>query len=601
MAFLNASDRAPASSVRRTLVRLIVLCCLLSRGAAAAAQEHGPYRVIREFNVPVVMTDGVTLMADVYRPDTPAKVPALLLRTPYMRTASTYYDAGEYWASFGYAYVVQDVRGRGDSQGEFEPLVNEGRDGFDTQSWVAKQPWCTGEAGTLGGSYAGWTQVFPAILNNPALKAMIPMVTPSDPGGFWPMRHGAVSFGVLEWIMLVQGRTNRALPDSQPQIMAAYATLPLQAIDEKIGARARLWQDYLANLHSAAYWLPRSYQDELPKSRVPMFHVTGWYDGTLGGSLENFANMRAKASAEAKNAQYLLVGPWRHWVDADSRGTRLGAVDMGSGSLVDVHRLYRLWFDHYLKHDSNAVASWPHVRLFVLGGNRWIGADDWPIAGTRFVRVYARGGRAGQPGAGVLSGDPPPATDAPDRYDYDPADPTPFLWSVNLDSGGPDDYRPVEERKDVLVYTMASPERTLTVCGPVRATIVAGSSAKDADWIARLTLVHRDGYSQRLTEGWVRARARHGDFRDEPLTPGQVETYQLDLWGTCVAVQPGERLRLSLMSGAFPLVDRNLGTAGSIAAETRGVVAHQEILHAGTRATFVTLPILDHPVEIGTP
>lgn len=583
---------------------ILLACGLIGRPAPASAapsDDPGPYQVKREFGLRAAMADGVTLVADVYRPVTPNRVPALLVRTPYLRAGLGSYREGHYWASHGYAYVVQDVRGRGDSEGRFEPLVNEGRDGYQTQSWIARQPWSDGQVGTLGGSYSGWTQVFPAVLNNPAHKAMIPTVTPSDPGGFWPQRRGGISFGMLEWAMVVGGRIVRSFPDEVAELLAAYRSLPLRTIDERIGARSAIWRNYLANLENPAYWKARSYQDRLPQSRVPMFHVTGWYDGTLGGSLENFAAMRAKAAPAARANQYLLVGPWRHWVDSDATGTVIGGFDFGPGAVVDTRRQYRRWFDRHLKQDATAVADWPRVRLFVLGDNRWIGTDDWPLPGTRFTPVYLHGARAGEPAAGRMTTDSLAVEAGTDRYDYDPADPTPFFWTRNVDSGGPDDYRAVEARRDVLVYTMESPSEKLTVCGPIRATIVATSSALDTDWVARLTLVRADGYSQRLTEGWVRARARRGEFRNDPLTPGRAERYEIDLWGTCVAVKPGERLRLSVMSGAFPLLTRNLNTGGDLALETKGVVARQAVHHQPGQLSFVTLPFASGVREIATP
>jgi putative CocE/NonD family hydrolase len=360
-----------------------------------------------------------------------------------------------------------------------------------------------------------------------------------------------------------------------------------------MGARSEVWQRYLANLENAAFWRSRSYQPDLPKSRFPMLHVTGWYDGTLGGSLQNFTAMRARASAEAKAGQYLLIGPWRHWIGEDSRSTTVEGVSFGEASKVALHRQYRAWFERWLSAKTDAIAAWPRVRLFAMGQNRWLAGDDWPLPGTRFVSYYLSGGKAGVPRAGSLLAEMP--MDGADRYDYDPKDPTPFLWHRNVDSGGPDDYRSVEARSDVLVYTMPTPARPMTVCGPVSATIVASSSARDVDVVARLSLVHADGTSQRLTDGWVRARARNGEFRNDPLTPGKAETYHLDLWGTCVALTPGQTLRLSVMSGAFPLVTPNLDTGGPLGTERTPVVAHQAVYHERGRLSSVTLPIVDAP------
>jgi putative CocE/NonD family hydrolase len=561
----------------------------------------GPFAVKRDFSLTVAARDGTKLATDVYRPDTPNRVPALLVRTPYNRTGLGHYREGHYWASHGYAYVVQDVRGRGDSEGRFDPLVAEGADGYRAQSWIAGEPWSNGRVGTLGGSYLGWTQVFTAPLNNPALRAMIPAVTPPDPGGYWPMRHGGISFGMVEWAMAVAGRTRRDFPEDEAEFTAAYRSLPLASIDRNLGAVSPIWQQYLAKLEDSAYWQPRSYQPRLPASRAPMLHITGWYDGTLGGSLQNFEAMRTGAAPRARNDQYLVVGPWRHWIDSDSRGPVIGGMDFGPGAVVDLHRQYRMWFARYLGGDSTAIASWSRVRVFLLGSNRWIGADDWPLPGTRFVPFYLRNGKPGDPATGRLTAEAPGAGEGSDRYDYDPGNATPFLWTRNVDSGGPDDYRPVEARPDVLSYSLPAPADGLTVCGPIRATIVASSSARDTDWVARLSLVRADGYSQRLTDGWIRARARHGDFRNDPLVPGQAETYQLDLWGTCVQLRAGEQLRLAVMSAAFPVLDRNLNTGESLAHGTRMVVAHQAVWHETGRLSSVTLPIVDHPREIDPP
>ena len=561
--------------------------------------DRDTVRIVREFAVPAQMRDGVTLVADVYRPATPARVPAILERTPYNRTGNNYAELGQQWAALGYAYVVQDVRGRGDSDGRFDPLAQEIDDGFDTQSWVAAEPWSNGRVGTVGGSYGGWTQLLPAPLNNPALRAMIPMVTPSDPGGFWPQRRGGLSFGMLEWAMVVDGRTTRRLPYETFDLLSAYRTRPIREADRAIGSSSTIWRDYLAHLEDPDYWKARSYQYRLTESRVPMLHVSGWYDGTLGGSLENFAAMRTRGAAEARDHQYLVIGPWRHWVGLDSRNTRLGPVDFGDESRVDLPALSAGWFDHYLAGDRREPIGWPRVRVFVMGENRWLGGDDWPLAGTRMTPWYLDRSPSG---AGALAAAPPAAdATAVDRFDYDPADPTPFLWSINVDSGGPDDYAAIEARPDVLTYTMPSPAETMTVCGPVRATLFASSSARDTDWVARLTLVRPDGYSQRLTDGWVRARERHGNFRNDPLVPGQVERYDLDLWGTCVAVRPGERLRLALMSAAFPLLVPNYNTGGDLGSETEPVVAHQRIVRAGAQASFVTLPIVESPRVVAKP
>jgi hypothetical protein len=557
----------------------------------AEIDDLGPYRVKREFRQFTPMRDGILLATDVYRPERADKISAILLHTPYTRTLETYFLQGQYWASHGYAFVVQDVRGRGDSEGAFTPLAQETNDGFDAQSWIAQQSWSNGQVGTIGRSYSGWTQVLPASLNNPALKAMIPVVTPPDPGKYWPMRNGGLSIGMLEWAMLVDGRTIHNFPQSavKPEtgavVWEAYNSLPLRDIDTNIGYHSRIWQDYLDNLYNESYWVSHSYQHRLHKSQTPMLHVTGWYDGTLGGSLQNFPNMRQNANPKTRDEQYLIIGPWRHWVESDAKNAKIGDIEFGYASRIDLLEIYRKWFDYHIGGMKNEVEDWPHVRLFVMNGNRWIEADDWPVPGTEYTNFYLREGNK-------LEKAKPITNEGPDTYTYDPANAAPFIWSYSVDSGGPDNYKEVDERSDVLVYETGVSEDTFTVCGPITATVYAATSANDTDWVARISLVHPSGYVQRLTEGWVRARFRNGLFKNELVQPGIVEQYKIDLWGTAVEVRPGYALRLSITSSTFPLLARNLNTGGDITNETNPVVASQTIYHNTIYSSYVTLPIL---------
>jgi len=553
--------------------------------------DLGPHTVKREFNQFTPMRDGIQLATDVYRPETDDKIPAILLRTPYTRTLETYFLQGQYWASHGYAFIVQDVRGRGDSEGVFDPLVQEANDGFDAQSWIAQQPWSNGEVGTMGRSYSGWTQVFPASLNNPALKAMIPVVTPPDPGKYWPMRNGGLYIGMIEWAMIVDGRTmhnfpqNAIEPEKGAVVWEAYNNLPLRDIDIKIGYRSQIWQNYLDNIYNESYWVSRSYQHRLQNSQTPMLHITGWYDGTLGGTLQNFPNMRQNANPKIRDEQYLIIGPWRHWVESDAKNTKIGDIDFTEASKLDLQEVYRKWFDYHLGERNNEVKDWAHVRLFIMNSNRWIEADDWPIPGTEYVKYYLREGNR-------LKKRKPNSNELPDKYTYDPENPAPFIWSYSVDSGGPDNYEKVDRRDDVIIYETDVSEDILTVAGPITATIYAATSATDTDWVARISLVHPSGYVQRLTEGWVRARSRNGLFKNELIEPGVIEEYKIDLWGTAVDILPGYSLRLSITSSSFPLLARNLNTGKDITNETNAIVASQTIYHNNIYSSHVTIPIL---------
>jgi putative CocE/NonD family hydrolase len=265
---------------------------LVLSGALAAASSPS---IKIEYDQRVKMRDGVHLSADVFRPDAPGRFPVILVRTPYDNASPGYAQQGLFWASRGYVYVVQDVRGRGESEGEFYPLVYEAADGYDTQTWCGTAPWSNGKVGTTGGSYLGWTQVYSAGLRNPHLAAMVSIVTPPDPTRNFPVQHGAYSPTTVSWLAYVSGKT---LQDtSHIDLMAAYRTLPLRDIDEAFGRDIRAWNDWLDHPTLDDYWKEQSYQDQLLDATVPILHVSGWYDDVLVGTTENYVNMTTRAAA----------------------------------------------------------------------------------------------------------------------------------------------------------------------------------------------------------------------------------------------------------------------------------------------------------------
>jgi putative CocE/NonD family hydrolase len=560
---------------------------LLLTGALAAVSSPS---VKIEYDQRVKMRDGVHLSADVFRPDAPGRFPVILVRTPYDNASPGYAQQGLFWASQGYVYVVQDVRGRGESEGEFYPLVYEAADGYDTQTWCGTAPWSNGKVGTTGGSYLGWTQVYSAGLRNPHLAAMVSIVTPPDPTRNFPVQHGVYNPTTVSWLAYVSGKT---LQDtSHIDLMAAYRTLPLRDMDRAFGREIRAWKDWLDHPTLDEYWKEQSYQDQLLEATVPILHVSGWYDDVLVGTTENYVNMTTRATTpEARGRQWLLVGPWGHRINSSRR---MGNIDFGPGALIDFDSVQLRWFDHWLKGENNGVPSDPKVRVFVMGENEWRDENEWPIARTRTVEYYLRsGGRANS-----LFGDGrldtiAPGDEPPDEFRYDPENAVPFITEPNFSQvGGPDDYRPVERRDDVLVYSTAALTEPLEVCGPLRVRLHAASSAPDTDWTAKILDVHPDGFAQRLNDGIVRARYRLSMEKESFLEPGRVEEYEIDAWSTCVLLKEGHQLRLEISSSAFPKFDRNLNTGGPIGKETKGIVAEQSVYHDRARPSRVFLPVV---------
>lgn len=550
----------------------------------AAFQASTPTPIVMTYDVRIPMRDGVTLSADIYRPKGDAPVPIILVRTPYDNGVASQVAAGKRWAARGYAYVVQDVRGRGESEGTFYPLITEADDGYDTIEWLAKQPWSTGKVGMMGGSYLGWVQVYAATRKPPALKAIVPSVTPPDPDRNFPVQFGAYGPATISWLAAVSGKTMQDI--SEHDLRGAYSHLPLYEADQLLGRTLTAWRDWLDHPVRDRYWEAQAYQAALKDVTIPMLHVSGWYDDVLVGTTENFVNLKGNPN------QFMLIGPWGHAVN---RGRKLGAIDFGPQAVINLDSLLTRWFDRWLKDRPNGAERDPRVRIFVMEENRWRDEADWPLPATRFVKFYLKSqGRANSRfGDGRLDTIPPGAL-PPDRYRADPMNAFPFVTDDAFSQiGGPDDYRKVEERQDVLVYTTAPLPRPMEVCGPLTVRLFAASSAKDTDWATKVLAVRPSGFVQRLNDGVVRARYRQGFDKEVFLEPGQVESYEVDNWSTCVRLGAGWRLRLEVASHAFPKFDRNMQTGGPIGKESRGVIADQTVYHDRDRASYLLVPIVE--------
>ncbi len=578
----------PAGS--STLLRSIILVTLAALAVGADRHPSPTQRAVKmEYDVRIPMRDGVELSADVYRPDAPGGFPVILVRTPYDNGTASNVVRGRFWAARGFAYVVQDVRGRGDSDGDFYPLIDEANDGYDTQTWCGQQPWSNGRIGMTGSSYLGWTQLYTAGLRSPALAALIPIATPPDPVRNFPYQFGVMNPTTVSWLAFISGHTLQDI--SEHDLIGAYNSLPLRDLDARLGRHIRAWKDWIDHPSLDDYWRRQAYQEKLLDAVVPMLHVSGWYDDVLVGTTENYVNMTTWArDLDERKRQRLLIGPWGHAVNTKRFW---GSIDFGPDALIDLDSLQRRWFDRWLNAVPNGIDSEPPVRIFVMGENRWRDEQEWPLARTEYAKYYLHsGGRANSLfGDGVLSTDQP-AEEPPDRFDYNPADAVPFITEPDFHQvGGPDDYRAIERRDDVLVYTTPVLADRMEMCGPITVKLFAASSARDTDWTAKVLDVHPGGYAQRLNDGIVRARYRNSLERPELLTPGEPQEYTIDCWSTCILLDRGHRLRLEVSSSAFPKFDRNLNTGGPLGTETSGVVAHQTVYHDRSRPSHVVVPI----------
>jgi putative CocE/NonD family hydrolase len=540
-----------------------------------------------DYNARARMRDGSMLSAIVCLPQGQGPFPSVLGRSCYTKWAAPLAERSRFWTSAGYAYVLQDVRGRGDSDGVFYPLINEQADGVDTLDWIIAQPWSDGRVVMIGGSYGGWTQLFVASTNHPALRALSPSATPPDPDRSFPVHHGIPVPSAAAWLATLDGRTNQDLATCD--VPGAFATLPIIDFDRHIGRHLVAWRDWIGNAPGSPYWLQQRYQEALLESRIPMLHVSGWYDDCLVGTLENFAAMSSSArECATRTTQRMIIGPWLHGASGQRR---VGDLDFGAEAEMQLADVQRRWFDGCL---AGEVDASPPVRLFVMGRNAWLHEHEWPLARTSYVPYYLHsGGRANsRNGDGSLS--PLPPVDEPhDGFSYDPANPVPYCADFDWRQvGGPDDCAGLELRSDILVYTSAPIVEPLLVCGPLRVRLFAASSARDTDWTAKVLDVHPDGRAIRLNDGVVRARFRNGTGVERFLSPGVVEEYLIDCWATCIELQPGHCLRLEISSSAFGKGDLNLNGGGPIGRETMAVVARQSVYHDRARASHLLLPVV---------
>ncbi len=538
----------------------------------------------------VTMRDGIRLSADVYLPPGDAPVPAVLVRTPYNNSDAYYTDQARYFTQHGYAFVVQDCRGKFDSQGDFRPWFNEPADGFDTQEWVGTQPWCDGRVGTIGSSYDGATQWLAAPLANPHLRAMVPAVVPSD---YWSQDHyvgGAFAHGLnLSWAIRNAARSRREL--TPLEVTDLWWHLPLVTGDAAAGTDIPWYREWLDHPAYDDFWRTISTREHATTVDVPALNVCGWYDAYAGAALEHWTLVRAQgASAATRAAQRLVMGPWHHMI-----GERIvGQVDFGPEAVAEIREIERRFLDRWLRDVDDRIDAEPPLRIFVMGENRWRGEHEWPLARTEWTTLHLApgGGLRPEPPAGGAAGN-----GASDTFLYDPANPV-ITTGGNHSlvhpaiTVGPHDQRSVEARADVLVYTGPVLDAPLEVTGPVSAVLFVSSSAPDTDITARLVDVHPDGRAINLCEGVIRVRYRESIERAVFMTPGEVYEVTIDLGPTSNVFLPGHRVRLDVSSSNFPRIDRNLNTGGLIGFETEWRVAENTVHHSTRHPSRLVLPVI---------
>jgi putative CocE/NonD family hydrolase len=548
----------------------------------------------------------------------------LLERTPYDKRRPVLHLAGQYFARRGYVVVMQDVRGRHGSQGEWYFLTEkEGPDGFDTLAWIEKQPFCDGGIGTMGLSYSTATQQALAVLHPPALKAQF-----LGDGGYSyfhrTLRHsGAFELGVLlpyAFRMAREGREVYRDKATRAEFFAAWddlrpwvRTKPLARGETPLRlspSDERYFFDMLETSDYTDYWKQPtlSMQEHIDRyPDLPVLAQTSWYGHHVWATTEKWHELRRRGPAP----KTLLIGHWLHGYDEYARSFA-GDVDFGEASMLDVDDLRLRFFDRWLKGLATGVDEEAPVRIFVMGGGsgrqnrdlrlqhggRWRDEREWPLARTAFTRFFLHGG-------GALRREAPPAGAPPSVFRFDPDDPAPTIggnvqdpFFPRLIRGGAFDQRgraelwvcrdrrPLRERPDVRVFETEPLAEDVEITGPITVKLWASSSATDTDFTAKLVDVYPpsedypDGFAMNLSDSIARARFRNGFARPEWLRPGEVFELTIEPQPTSNLWKSGHRIRIDLSSSNFPHFDVNPHPA------------ENAVYHDASRPSHLVLPIV---------
>jgi putative CocE/NonD family hydrolase len=475
-------------------------------------------------------------------------------------------------AERGYHVVVQNIRGRFNSEGVFEPFTNEAADGKATLDWIGRQPWFNGSAGMWGQSYLGYVQWAVAGEAPPYLKALMPAVTSSE---FYTLTYPDGSLNLdtmLRWTYLVN---ILGVPGKKPSLALVRQTSPakmeaalrpaflhlpvIEADKVALDRPVPFYRKWLEQPSSGdSYWKATDHSDGVAKTTAATYFLSGWYDILLRELLADYARLKA-----AGKTPYLTIGPWFH---------------LNLSYILECVREGLVWYDVHLKGESKQIRQHP-VKIMVMGANQWRELEDWPPPAQE-QRYFLHARR-------VLSTDTPEAESEPDPYRYDPADPTPVVGGPLFNPlGGSHDNRPTEARADVLTYTSPPLDDDLEIIGTGKVELYVRSSLEYTDFFIRLCDVYPDGRSMNICDGFYRVTPGQG----EPQSDGSLKL-QIELWPTANRFLKGHRLRLQVSSGAHPRWNRNTGSGEPLATATTLIVAEQSVYHDDAHPSALFLPV----------
>jgi putative CocE/NonD family hydrolase len=620
---------------RTTLAAVLALLPL-----SALANSTFP-DVVHESDVMMQARDGIELATDIYRPangNTPSaeRLPVLLHRTPYDKQAPATVAIAEQLTRSGYVVVVQDMRGRHHSRGEFSKYdAKDAYDGYAAIEWASQLPYANGKVGMYGTSYAAHTQADASKLHPPHLSTLV--LNMGGMSNAWD--HSVRNDGAFEVGRQLSWAWEQIIEDSKDPVVRArlqqekltdwYAALPLRKGLSPLASAPNYEAYYLDEASHAdddAYWhsISMNWQSYYAQtSDVPMLHIGGWFDIYLRGTIENWREL----SKLKKAPERLLIGPWTHHGDAQSYA---GDVDFGpAAAIADFDLGFHLrWFDYYLKAVQTPVATQAPVRFFVMGtgdghkdahgrlvhGGYWRDAQEWPPADTAQRTFYLHAN-------GMLSNERPAPSEAPSTtFTFDPQHPVPTIGggvSRRLKDGAYDQrerpdmpgsrppYLPLSARSDVLVFETEPLDRDTTVTGPVQIRLFGASDCRDTDFTAKLIDVYPPsadfpgGFAMNLTDGIRRARYRGGRKQGELIKPGEVYAFDINPYDTANVFKKGHRIRLDISSSNFPRFDVNPNTGEPLGLNRRERGAENTVYYSSQYPSALSLWVVAKAAAAG--
>jgi putative CocE/NonD family hydrolase len=594
----------------KVLVLLLAwVITILFFGGCSQVHADDEQAVSAEMGVKIPMRDGVNLAATMFKPkDMQKPLPVILHFTPYI--SSRFSERALYFARRGYVVAAVDVRGRGNSEGEFKPFVNEGRDGYDVVEWLASQPWSNGKVAMIGGSYTGWDQWSVIKEFPPHLETITPAVSTYPGTEGIPKNRNIFICYIMHWLNTVSQATQGPNFDDKYHIEKRYEMyrqhLPFNTLDKIYGNTSTEFQTWLKHPAVDAYWdaMNPSIED-YARIDKPILTITGYYDADQTGAMTHYRLHMQHASPEAQKKHYLIIGPWDHGGAQRSKKENAG-LTFDEACLIDNNKVLKQWYDWTMKDGKKPEFLKKRVAYYVMGAEKWKYAKSLEAIPTSPVKLYLDSTEEGANSvfsSGTLTRELP-SKSASDKYTYDPLDTRPGEVEVRL-GGEPDSYNIMMTNaksqryalnlfgNGLIYHSEPFPEET-EITGYVKLVAWIAMDVEDTDFMVTLHEIMPDGTSIQLTDDALRARYRESPREEKLVTPGEITRYEFkQFWFFSRQIAKGSRLRLVFWSPNSIHLEKNYNSGGVVAEESGKDVrtAHITLYHDSNHPSYIEIPV----------